>query len=169
MSLWYLLLVPVISGLDRFRGDMFPEGWGGAKKLLLGVVMAFAMCLTDSLWVFILGSILSGASFASGWGTPLGAALGKHNRMSVYESYWQGDWFGWILRKNALAAMAARGAWGGLFLLPLICWNPWVVLMVPLLAISYSLPTLITTEWDVYELYRGGCIGISCLLVGFLN
>jgi len=169
MSLLYLLLIPLIAGLDRFRGDVWPEGWGGIKKLLLGMAMVLAMGLTSSVWVFLIGSVLCAASFASGWGTPLGAALGKHNFMVDYEKYWQGNWFGGLLRQNALAAMVARGVWGSLFLLPLIFWNTWIVLMVPLLAISYSVPTLLTSEWDVYELYRGGFIGVSCLIINCIS
>lgn len=164
-----LLLIPVISLLDGFRGNKWPEGWGGAKKLLLGIAMATAMGFWGDWVAFSCAAILSGVSFANGWGTPLGAALEGHNRMTDYEKYWQGDWFGGILRKNARVAMAARGVWGSLFLMPLMYWNPWVVLMAPLLAISYSVPTLITSNWKGYELYRGACIGISCVLLSILN
>lgn len=163
--MFQLLYIPIIGALDRFRGTKNPEGIGAIKKILLGIPMALAMGFEG--WALALAALLSAASFANGWGAALGPAIGRHkNIVPPYENYWQGTWFNNILRREPLVAMAFRGVWASLFLLPLMYWNICVLAMVPLLALCYSIPTLLTDNWEHYELIRGCSIGLSCILIG---
>jgi len=184
-----LLLIPLISFLDWLRGQGKPEGTGTIKKLLLGLAMSFAMGLSGSLpvafsilgyeinfnapWILI-GTVLCAASFANGWGAALGSALRKDGSSMgpKYENYWQSELvnrltFG-LVRSNPLFAMAVRGVWGFLFVAPLVYFNIYVLILLPVFALSFSLPTLLTDNWKTYEKIRGACLGAGCVLIGYL-
>jgi hypothetical protein len=172
MEYLMLLLIPLIAALDWFRGQGKPEGTGTIKKLALGLAMGFAMGFTQ--WPLALASALCAIIYANGWGAALGSALRKDGSSMGpgYESYWQSEFvdkitFG-LVRSNPLFAMAIRGVWGYMFLLPLAYFNPWTILMLPILAASFSLPTLATNDWKTYEIIRGTCTGLGCVAIGFL-
>lgn len=166
MELFYIIL---ISFLDWFRGQGKPKGTGAIKKALLGAAMGTAMGFTG--WELLLASILCGASFANGWGAALGTALRKDGSPMgpKYENYWQSEFVNKLtkgkVRSSPLFALAFRGFWSFLFLLPLVYFNSSVVIMLPILMLSFSLTTLVTDHWKKYEMIRGSFIGAGCLLV----
>ena len=136
--------------------------------------MSFAMGFTE--WgVISLCTLLCAASFANGWGAALGAALRKDgsNMGPRYESYWQSELVnritGGLVRSNPLFAMAVRGVWGFLFIAPMIYFNIYVLILLPVFAMSFSLPTLLTNDWKTYEKIRGACFGAGCVLIGYLS
>ena len=172
MDYLMLLLIPLIAALDFFRGNTWPVGWGGAKKGLLGLAMGYAMGFTQ--WELALATLLCGAAFASGWGAALGAALRKDgsDMGPNYEHYWQSEFVnrltGGKVRSNAFFAMAIRGMWGYMFLLPLVYFNVYVGIMLPVMALAFSVPTLVTGHWKRYECIRGALLGAGCVAVGYL-
>lgn len=171
-TLLMLLMIPIISALDWFRGQGKPEGIGTIKKLLLGLALGFTMGFTQ--WELALATALCALVYANGWGAALGAALVKNGSSMGpgYESYWQSEFvnrltFG-LVRSNPLFAMAVRGAWGYMFLLPLAYFDPWTILALPILAASFSLPTLVTNDWKTYEKVRGLCTASGFVMIGLL-
>jgi hypothetical protein len=173
MEYLLVLMIPAISALDFFRGNTWPIGWGGAKKGLLGLAMGFTMGFTQ--WELALATLLCAASFASGWGAALGAALRKDgsDMGPNYEHYWQSENVDKItsglVRSNPLFAMSIRGVWGYMFLLPLAYFNPWSLLLLPVYALSFSLPTLVTGHWKRYECIRGALLGTGCVAIGYIG
>lgn len=154
-----LTLVVLISLLDWFRGMAFPKYGGALKKLLLGSVMGLALGLSG-LWL-LAGAILIAASFAIGWGGPLGASLGNHDNMSRTH-YWQ---VGKYLKTHAKASMYVRGFISALFLLPLMYVNPWIGFALIWFPIAFTLPTYATGHWEHYEIMRGLLLGIFCVCI----
>lgn len=163
-----ILLAFCIGGLlDRLRGDFNPEGWGGAKKFILGGFLGLATGFLG--WELLLAAILFATSFANGWGSPLGACLGKHNNMEDPEK-WQIFFGKWIkpLLTNAKAALAFRGLIAAVYILPLMWFNINIAWLLVLLPICYLIPTQVTGNWEKYEMLRGGLIAISCILISVI-
>jgi hypothetical protein len=169
-----VLLIVLAGFLDFFRGNRWPEGWGGAKKLLLGLVLAYATGLQG--WVILLGAVLWALSYANGWGTPLGAALGNHKNMEHGYERWQaflGKYWPAILKRPSYA-MRVRGLIAALYVLPLAFFNPAYLLFLIVLPVAYYEPTEWTDKvvlgklisWKEYEIMRGLVIGTAAVLVG---
>lgn len=174
-----LLLILVIGGLDFLRGNTWPVGWGGAKKLLLGFVLSYASGLTD--WWLLVGSVLWALSYANGWGSMLGVSLdnargGKRVMYSPHER-WQ-ELLGNVLPRvlhDARFALAMRGVLAFLYVSPLIYINPGYILMLPILAFAYLAPVNWTanielfgrSHWKRYEIVRGLVTGLGAAAISF--
>ena len=167
-----LLFIPLISFLDWFRGQGKPEGIGTIKKLLLGCAMSFAMGFES--WELVAATVLCSSAFASGWGSALGAALRKDcsSMGPNYENYWQSELVNRLtwgtVRSDPLTAMAIRGVWGFLFVSPLVYLNFNVLNLLPVFALSFSVPAILTNKWKIYECIRGAFIGSGCVLIGVM-
>lgn len=162
-----------IGALDWLRGQGVPEGTGALKKVLLGAAMSLAMGLSG--WWLLLGTVLCAMGFTHGWGTPMGAALGKHNNMqgiNGYEKWQKGTW----LRTHAVGAMAFRGLISALWLVPLMIVFPAISIMLVGLPVAFSVSTQLSreyvikgyrhTQWKNTELIRGLLIGMLCVGIG---
>ena len=175
-----LLLILVIGGLDFLRGNTWPVGWGGAKKVLLGLTLSFASGLEG--WGLAIGSILWAASYANGWGSPLGASLAlargeKPRPMGPSYERWQAL-LGRVVPKvltDPILALEMRGALAFLYVAPLMYFNIYYLAMLPILMFAYSRPVKYTSSielfgrshWKRYEIVRGlitgaGAVTISC-------
>jgi len=155
-----LLFIPLIGILDSLRGNNWPiKGLGSLKKIILGFSISLGIGFTGL--ILFASTVLFAISFAPGWGTPLGAVLGRHNNMGPSFETWQVK----FLRKNAFIALCARGLIAAVIVSPLVYWHKDILWLFLLLPICYSFPALATRDWENYELIRGCSIGLLCIII----
>lgn len=108
------LLIPIISFLDRLRGDN--RGPGGVLEAILMGMLIHMLIAPLSLYTPLFG-VLWALGAATGWGAPIGAALLKEPMVSKHK------WQFWIFKTNTYAALTLRGfIWG----LPVLCAEYWI-------------------------------------------
>ena len=174
-----VICITLAGALDFLRGNRWPIGWGAVKKLLLGILLAYASGLTG--YGLILGSVLWALSYANGWGTPLGASLAKARGEDVkmgpgYEG-WQ-SLLGKVMPKvltDPILAMEMRGVLAFMFVLPLMYFSLAYLALLPVLMFAYSASAKISYKlsifgihhWKRYEVVRGVIVGLGCVVVSY--
>ncbi|WP_275100130.1 hypothetical protein [Sedimenticola hydrogenitrophicus] len=165
-----LLLVVLLGGADRLRGDHYHLLVSGyIDRLIYGWLMAALFGHPwDGLTMPIVATMYLG--MIPGWGEAIGCALTGRQPDPERAAWWQR---GPLLHNAWLALFARGGLWGGGFV-PLALFDPRLLLALPAYTVAMPLAVWITVRaerpapgnWEHQEYLRGWIAG--ALIVGGL-
>ena len=156
-----LLLVWACGFFDRIRGDKLDVPYGKTvEAIIYGAAVGAITGFRE--WELLLFALLWALGASFGWGTPIGAGLGRHGMDQTDLEWWQ---FG-VLKTNVKLALAFRGLMWGVCVLPLAYFDMRAVLFVPAMTIIFPAAIYIWRNWEGQEYVRGWMAGAAALLIG---
>lgn len=153
------LIVLGMGIADRWRGDAQHLISRATEKLLYCYLVALlAGHAFDALTLPLVAALFLGMSI--GWGEPLGALLERRAMNPERFAWWQR---GALLRRDALAAMIARGALWAAPVLPIALFDPALTSVALAFFIAVPLAPYLFRDWEVQEFVRGVLAGVMIL------